>query len=135
MRPISDHRAGQEAEGNAIQAPGDALVQRLQRYEYGLRGARGAVIAAGVDQLSRATFLTYHESRDIDHEFPGALIRETLALAQADSRSCAIEASLSRLGDRAEQITTLVLREVTQRGRPAPAPAAAGGPHPPELRT
>ncbi|MFM9917012.1 MAG: CHASE domain-containing protein [Rhizobacter sp.] len=50
----------------------DQLVQRLQLYEYGLRGARGAVIAAGIDQLGRETFRAYHESLDLDQKFPGA---------------------------------------------------------------
>ena len=49
----------------------DRLMARMQDYEKGLRGARGVVVAAG-DRLSRPLFRTYHESRDIDREFPGA---------------------------------------------------------------
>ena len=60
----------------ALRSTGDAiadqLVERLRLYEYGLRGARGALIAAGIEQIGRDTFRTYHESRDIDLEFPGA---------------------------------------------------------------
>ncbi|MFZ6644945.1 PAS domain S-box protein [Undibacterium sp. TJN25] len=44
---------------------------RLQKYEYGLRGARGAVIGAGGVTISRNTFLEYGRSRDIRREFPG----------------------------------------------------------------
>ncbi|WP_348754251.1 CHASE domain-containing protein, partial [uncultured Aquincola sp.] len=49
----------------------DRLMARMQDYEKGLRGARGVVVAAG-DRLSRPLFRAYHESRDIDREFPGA---------------------------------------------------------------
>lgn len=51
----------------------DALGRRLRTYEYGLRGARGAVITAGVDAISRPVFQRYAESRDVATEFPGSL--------------------------------------------------------------
>ena len=41
-------------------------------YQYGLRGARGAVIVAGVDDITAEQFKTYSASRDIETEFPGA---------------------------------------------------------------
>ena len=44
----------------------------MTRCAFGLRGARGAVISAGPDQISRAGFLRYAKSRKIDEEFPGA---------------------------------------------------------------
>ena len=66
---------------------------------------------------------------------PAALDRETWTLAQADGRARAVEASLSSRGEGAQQITTLMLREVTQRFRLAPARADAPGQYPPELRT
>ena len=50
----------------------DQLVERLKLFEYGLRGARGALVAAGVDRMNRETFRAYHESLDIDREYPGA---------------------------------------------------------------
>jgi hypothetical protein len=50
----------------------EQVVARLQIYEYGLRGARGAVLAAGLDQLDAARYRLYSESRDLDREFPGA---------------------------------------------------------------
>lgn len=43
---------------------------RMARYEYGLRGARGAYLVAG-HSLSRQSFARYSQSRDIDLEFPG----------------------------------------------------------------
>jgi len=45
---------------------------RMRSYEYGLRGARGAALAAGLDQLSREGFREYMRSRDLAREFPGA---------------------------------------------------------------
>lgn len=50
----------------------DQLRRRLSTYEYGLRGARGAAISAGIDQINRQRFRDYSKSRDIDREFPGA---------------------------------------------------------------
>ena len=47
-------------------------VQNTMRlYQYGLRGARGAVLTAG-DNLNRELFLQYSKSRDLAVEFPGA---------------------------------------------------------------
>lgn len=48
------------------------LHDRLQKYEYGLRGARGTFVAMGPDKVSRDSFERYSKSRDIDAEFPGA---------------------------------------------------------------
>ncbi len=46
--------------------------ERMELYEYGLRGARGAVIAAGWQTISRETFSLYSKTRSIETEFPGA---------------------------------------------------------------
>lgn len=59
------HRFGQLADQVAT-----TLQERMVAYEHGLRGARGAVIAAG-PQLSRARFLAYSRSREYAREFPG----------------------------------------------------------------
>lgn len=48
------------------------LRERMRRYEYGLRGARGTVLTAGADALTREQFRVYERSRDMDTEFPGA---------------------------------------------------------------
>jgi CHASE1-domain containing sensor protein len=47
------------------------IVERLRRYEYGLRGARG-VAAATDGVLTQKAFARYGASRQIDREFPGA---------------------------------------------------------------
>ncbi|MFT7773150.1 CHASE domain-containing protein [Roseateles sp.] len=46
--------------------------QRFGLYEYGLRGARGAVVAAGGAAVTRAMFEAYMASRETAREFPGA---------------------------------------------------------------
>ena len=48
------------------------VVERINVYEYGLRGARGAVIAAGTEHITRARFRNYAMSRAPEREFPGA---------------------------------------------------------------
>jgi len=50
-----------------------ALSAVLRIYGYGLRGARGAIIGAGGESISRARFRDYARSREIEQEFPGAL--------------------------------------------------------------
>jgi PAS domain S-box-containing protein len=47
------------------------VLERLGVYEYGLRGARGAIVSMG-EQVTRERFRSYHMSREIDREFPGA---------------------------------------------------------------
>jgi len=48
------------------------LQTRLGIYKYGLRGARGAAVAAGIERLDRGRFRSYSLTRDLDLEFPGA---------------------------------------------------------------
>jgi CHASE1-domain containing sensor protein len=48
------------------------LKNRIQTYEYGLRGARGMVLVLGAEHLSREKFKAYSESRELAREFPGA---------------------------------------------------------------
>lgn len=54
------------------QRAADQVATRLRSYEYGLRGARGAMVAYGVDAFDREHFQRYSATRDIDREFPGA---------------------------------------------------------------
>lgn len=44
----------------------------INRYEYGLRGARGSIAVAGKNGITRDLFRLYSQTRDIDHEFAGA---------------------------------------------------------------
>ncbi|MFI8621236.1 CHASE domain-containing protein [Marinomonas sp. NPDC078689] len=60
----------------AVQVASDQAIktvnERIRLYQYGLRGARGAILTAGEYGLSRRLFMRYSLSRDIDQEFPGA---------------------------------------------------------------
>jgi PAS domain S-box-containing protein len=49
------------------------LSSKLKPYDYGLRGARGAVIAAGGEAVTRERFAAYARSRSLATEFPGAV--------------------------------------------------------------
>ena len=50
----------------------DLIHDRAGLYQYGLRGARGAVTAVGPEALDRSRFLAYSKTRDAAGEFPGA---------------------------------------------------------------
>ncbi|MDF3935792.1 CHASE domain-containing protein [Pseudomonas citronellolis] len=50
----------------------DAVQARIELYQYGLRGTRGAVMTAGPEHIDRALFHRYSQTRDIALEFPGA---------------------------------------------------------------
>ncbi|MEK9969385.1 MAG: CHASE domain-containing protein [Ferrovibrio sp.] len=50
----------------------DLISERFQLYEYGLRGARGPIVTALPDLLSRPRFEAYVATREQTHEFPGA---------------------------------------------------------------
>ncbi|WP_350446421.1 PAS domain S-box protein [Pseudomonas solani] len=77
-----------EALGRATDAMADAVVRRLGLYQYGLRGARGALVTVGEAGISRELFNRYARSRDIAVEFPGArgfgLIRKVAQADEAD---------------------------------------------------
>ena len=48
------------------------LQRRMELYEYGLRGTRGALIAGGQERITREVFRRYSASRDYSREFAGA---------------------------------------------------------------
>ncbi|MCK6427199.1 MAG: CHASE domain-containing protein [Burkholderiaceae bacterium] len=54
------------------QGVADDVTGRVRLFEYGLRGVRGAVLAAGGEAITRRQFRLYADSRDVDIEFPGA---------------------------------------------------------------
>lgn len=47
--------------------------EAVRRYVYGLRGARGAIVSAGVDQITDRQFKRYFLTRSLSEEFPGAM--------------------------------------------------------------
>lgn len=68
----SNRRSAQKAFETQAEDIVERLQQRIQLYEYGLRGARAAVVTAGETGINNKLFRQYSETRDIAHEFPGA---------------------------------------------------------------
>ncbi|VVN83732.1 PAS domain S-box protein [Pseudomonas fluorescens] len=62
----------QEAIVAATEQAAELVLNRLDLYQYGLRGARGTVLTAGEHGISRKVFDQYHKTRDLASEFPGA---------------------------------------------------------------
>jgi PAS domain S-box-containing protein len=56
----------------AAQDAVEVIQSRLQRYQYGLRGARGSILTGGEHTVTREQFKRYSASRDLTVEFPGA---------------------------------------------------------------
>ena len=67
-----NQRFAESAFAEATQNVTDRVIRRIRLYEYGLRGARGAIVAAGPDNIDSEVFRTYSESADIDRDYPGA---------------------------------------------------------------
>ena len=67
----NERRLAQEMERQAQQVA-QQVEARFGLYEYGLRGARGAILAGGGAEIRRPTFAAYSQSRELSREFPGA---------------------------------------------------------------
>ncbi|SPJ32886.1 PAS domain-containing hybrid sensor histidine kinase/response regulator [Kushneria phyllosphaerae] len=67
-----NHQQAEQAAIAAAEKTADAVLSRLKLYEYGLRGARGAIQSMGEGGISREHFDSYSRTRDVDKEFPGA---------------------------------------------------------------
>ena len=80
--------------------------KRLDPYQYGLRGARGAAIAGGYEQLGATAFERYAQSRNLAQEFPGVrafgIVRRVAPAAEAE-----FVASARRLGQPDFAVRTL----------------------------
>ena len=86
---------------------------RMGRYEYGLRGVRGAVAVAGLPQYSRDQFLKYTATREVDREFPGAR-GFGLIYKVEPADSAAFEASMSAEYGAAKPIKFLAPNDETR---------------------
>ena len=60
-----------EQTNRAADALSEAIQERFRLYEYGLRGARGAIAASGGGMVAREQFKAFVDSRDTAQEFPG----------------------------------------------------------------
>ncbi|GFM81527.1 hypothetical protein PSCICN_22190 [Pseudomonas cichorii] len=56
---------------NEAESLAQATVERVDLYQYGLRGVRGVILTAG-ENINRDLFYRYSQTRDISKEFPGA---------------------------------------------------------------
>ncbi|WP_417614894.1 CHASE domain-containing protein [Oceanisphaera sp.] len=93
----NQHRV-QNAVANAATNTKQAVKSHLKLYEYGLHGARGAVLTAGEHGISRTQFHRYSLTRNLEKEFPGArgfgfirrvprfMTESFIDMAQADDR-------------------------------------------------
>ncbi|WP_156650059.1 CHASE domain-containing protein [Methylobacterium sp. Leaf89] len=70
-KEASNARVTAERLDVAVLRVASVISERMAKYEYGLRGARGAIVAAGEDGITRGRFRDYSLTRDIDREFPG----------------------------------------------------------------
>ncbi len=71
LQNINEQRT-REALGAAAERAVQSVVSRLQLYQFGLRGTRGAIITAGEENMTRETFHRFSQMRDVSKEFPGA---------------------------------------------------------------
>lgn len=63
----------EEAVTAAAETAADGVVSRIELYQYGLRGARGAIQTMASSQaITREGFDLYSKTRNVDEEFPGA---------------------------------------------------------------
>ncbi|WP_248803352.1 PAS domain S-box protein [Pseudomonas sp. MWU13-2100] len=71
LQNINEQRA-REALGVTAERALQSVVTRLELYQYGLRGTRGAIVTAGEDGMTREIFHRFSQMRDVSKEFPGA---------------------------------------------------------------
>ena len=50
----------------------ESVVDSITRYQYGLRGLKGAILTTGLGAFNYTHMQAYSLSRDLDYEFPGA---------------------------------------------------------------
>jgi PAS domain S-box-containing protein len=101
---------------------------RMQVYEYGLRGARGAVVGAGGAAINRQRFHAYSQSRDLGREFPGShgfgFIRrvpaaQRNAFVQAAQQDGAPAFHIRQLGPSAPELWVIQYIEPVENNLPA----------------
>ncbi|WP_157270953.1 PAS domain S-box protein [Azohydromonas aeria] len=66
--------AAEQLQALALRAQ-ERMIRRMRLYEFGLRGAHGAVIVAGndVESLSREQFQRFARSQDVRRQYPGVV--------------------------------------------------------------
>lgn len=69
----TNHQRVESALSTSANKIADEILTRFKLYQYGLRGARGAVATVGEHGINQELFLRYSRTRNVDGEFPGAL--------------------------------------------------------------
>ncbi len=69
---ISNQDSARAAVAEAAERMARDVTARMELYQYGLSGVRGAVLTAGDAGINLELFLRYSATRDVDSEFPGA---------------------------------------------------------------
>lgn len=67
-----NHQHADQAALATAEATADAVVSRIKLYQYGLRGARGAIQTMGDKAINREGFDRYRHTRNVAVELPGA---------------------------------------------------------------
>jgi CHASE1-domain containing sensor protein len=66
-----NHRTETQALATVADKLTKEIRDNINSYQYGLLGLRGAVLTAGLDNMTRQQYFTYFDSRDMFKEFPG----------------------------------------------------------------
>jgi PAS domain S-box-containing protein len=72
LQSYSNREFTHQALKTAVHQASEQIVARLHLYQYGLRGARGAVLTAGENRIDPRIFQRYSQTRSLAEEFPGA---------------------------------------------------------------
>ncbi len=120
--------ASREAFARLCEQVAGQLTARMQLYEYGLRGARGTVLTAGEQGISRELFQRYSRTRDINTEFPGARgfgfvrrvpVSQESAFVQRARQDGMPEFEIHGFGRHGEERFVIQYVEPAQRNQPA----------------
>ncbi|WP_091817904.1 CHASE domain-containing protein [Marinobacter mobilis] len=74
-----------------VEKAGASITESFERFEYGLRATRGAIIAAGLETLNRQKFENFVETIDVARNFTGALGFGFIRRVPVDQESLFIE--------------------------------------------
>jgi PAS domain S-box-containing protein len=69
---ISNQRYIKQSVHDSANASIESILSRINIYQYGLRGARGAILTMSESKITRQAFKDYSLTRDLDTEFVGA---------------------------------------------------------------
>ncbi len=98
LTQLSNSQHAEKATIEAAERIAQDISATVRLYQYGLRGARGAVLTAGEWGITREEFHRYSLTREIDTEFPGA--RGFGFIRRVPSKDIATFVELARADDK-----------------------------------